>query len=326
VSLVLNEKKLAIAKAIYALRSEVGANKVTIVAVADRANISRQAIHKNHSEFILPIKNKTSIPKAYLDVLVETNSHESSSSKEVKDLNKLHEQELSKFKKDTLTSLMKNDLTLHKAKLLKNEQVNTQKQLSDKISANKQLELALGDAKSKVIELERELVEFKQNGSSRVSRKLVSPDIRIAIEDYTETKELKDFLIAQDFAYRQAVQNTVDNVKQFSANAIYIFVHSHNASLEDCIDRFAMSSGTYVFIALPIIMRGKRKPLLKDLTKLGIPIHAIVPKTTESRKNWFRHLNKINYPAPVIKQFDEQFQDPLINEGFESIFFIKVEN
>ena len=322
-SLVLDETKLAIAKAIYALRSEVGVNKVTVVAVANRVGISRQAINKTHSEFILAIKNKVGIPKAYLDVLVETNLHESVSTKEVEDLKKRHEQELSKFKNDTLTSLMKNDLTLHKAKLLKNEQVNTQKQLSDKINENKQLELALGDAKSKAIELERELIEFKQNGSSKVSQELVSPDIRIAIEDYTKTKELKDFLIAQDFAYRQAVQNTVDNVKRLCANAIYIFVHSHNASLEECIDRFAMNSGAYVFISLPIILRDKRKPFLKDLTKLDIPIHAIVPKTTEARKNWFRNLNKIEYPAPIIKQFDEQFQDPLVSEGFESVLFLK---
>ena len=222
--LVLDKRKLAIADAIYALRNEIGINKVTVIAVAEKVGISTQAIYKSHSEFILVINNKVDLPKAYLDALIDKEPSTPLIQEKLDLLRQQHARELDSFKKETLTSLMKNDLTLHKAKLMKNEQVNIQKQLSDRISANKQLEIELGNVKSKVIELERDISEWQLSGDININRVVILPDMRIAIEDYENSGDNKDFLLAQDFSYRQAIKNTVEEAKDRTANAIYIFL------------------------------------------------------------------------------------------------------
>ena len=56
---------------------------------------------------------------------------------------------------------------------------------------------------------------------------------------------------------------------------------------------------------------------------MGVPVNAIVPVTTESRKNWFRNLNKVPYPDIITKQFDSNFQEPIVDEGYGSILFLK---
>ena len=322
-SLILDETKLAIAKAIYSLRHELGKKKLSVVAVAARAGISRQAINKTHEEFLSVIKGEDEIPKAYLDIFIDKQSTGTVSVEKLNALKEQHKQEILSVKADTFTSLMKSDLSLHKAKLLKNEQVNLKKQLLDRLSDNRKLELALGDEKNKVLELQQRVNELELDGSGAVSRMVFSPDMRLALEDYESSQDNKAFIMAQDFAYRQVIKNALDHIKQHSVNAVYLFIHRHNADINDFLPKIPLNSGKHVFLSIPIISRDKRKKYLKELIELDIPVNAIVPITNEARKNWFRNLNKVAYPDIIVKQFDDNFQEPILDEGFETIQFIK---
>ena len=261
-SLVLDETKLAIAKAIHSLRNELGKKKLSVVAVAERVGISRQAINKSHNEFILPIKGEVEIPKTYLDVLIDKNYTGSVNIEEYNELRQRHEKELLAVKTETFTSLMKNDLSIHKAKLLKNEQINMQKQLLDRISDNKKLETTIGDEKSKVLELQQKISELEVNGGSGVSRVVINPDMRVAFEDFKNTSDNRGFLMAQDFSYRQAVKHAIEEVIANHAITIYTFIHRHNADIDKYMKRIPLPSGRHIFLTIPLALRDKRKKVL----------------------------------------------------------------
>ena len=322
-NVIIDKTKLSIAKAIYTLRSEVRKNKVTVKAVAKKAKISRQAIYKFHKDLLVVIQENITLPEIYLDLLVEKKPAIFSENIDLKSIEKKHIQEFDSFRKDTLTALMINDITLHKAKLMKSEQVNTQKQLTDRTRDNRQLELKVGDAESKLLALEREMSQLKLDGGINVNRITVYPDMEMAFDDYKNSGDKKDFYLVQDMSYKLAIKKTIDEVNMNSAVSIHIFIHRHNADTNKYIEHLPLVSGCHVFLSLPVVLREKRRGYFKKLFELKISVNAVVPVTNDSSKVWFRNVNGDLYPDVVIKQFDESFQEPMIHEGFNSILYLK---
>lgn len=329
----LNSNRLNIAKAIIELKSLSPNGKVKVIDIAEKAGIARQNIYANHKDLVSVAQGKSEMPAELMQFIQETSNVELDSAglkikQQYDELKSSIEEERAEFKKSTFTYLMKNDLALHDAKKNQHQHVKTQSQLSDKIADNKRLEQAYGKAKARIIELEHIVDNLESSAGGKVVREIIEPDLMVAFDTYNRSNDLKDYIATMKFALSQAVNNTIRKAEEISATSVYVFINTHNASLENYVKTHVVAKGSYVYMSLPCYTRKDRKIYIERLLSLDIPIHAIVPETTEQNKIWYRntyHILKI-VPENILAIFDHKFQPPVINEGLDSIIITKIKS
>lgn len=328
----LNDTKERVLIAILALRKEKGKKKIKISDVAKRANISRRALYTYHSEIIdiiregkdSPLFKLISIDKmSQQEGLYEAKLAAELAIKELNELRSNNEIEENKFRSQILGEYMQNIIVSHSSERVESDMESMQIQLQDRIEEVSNIKLKHAKLLSRVTGLESELKTYKASGADKVIKKLYLPDFRSANQSYNEENNWSNWVRDKKTLVKLAITQALDDAAD--SNAVILILHQYNADPEVMMNEHCISKGKYTYIGLPIPTATERKRYVNDIKKnTGLPIFAVYAETANSNAKWYRQTRKPNVPKDEIKDIQNKWQIPTINEGYKSSLILNI--
>ncbi len=302
--------------------------KLPMGELANRAGISRQAVHRYHSD----LKDYAYGVKPIGDLITDTTSirakelinQNQASLKELQQkmaqLGAEHERDMNKTLDSHITSLMVNDVTLHGANDVR---VTLEKQTLYNLELKKQLhqvEMELARAKQPATV---SLTGDSDLGIVKGEKIKVDIDLSKAYELYAPAKSVDDFEDKKELA----LSATLKHINKLSSDKkchIVIFAERYLARFSVFFDNFECHNDSlHIVVRLPIFDRTELKLFLSKLPPAQFLSVYIPHSDSRSETNAQRGFYFGNTPKIELDSADNA--DPIsMNLGFDEIIHYRI--
>lgn len=298
--------------------------KLTILLVAKRVGISRQAFHKNYlhlKPFItgqrpideLLLRQDADLPK----VILQTQKLVRGLETELAQFKSMEESRFRDFEDNLLTSLMQSDILTHRAKELTAEL--RKKTLHVELLKRQVTEMELEQALS--LDVPRAALLPARSREDLVQ--VFKPNLSEAITRFSDTGDFDEYTMLKQRAL-ESMQKKILKVLKHGIIRVVVFQERYLCSFDKFVKRyFANSSSSVLVINLPVYSRVEVREFLRAL-KGANPIEVCVPHCESEavinaqRGFMFNHVPEFEFKALSKEPL------PTIFDGYDKVTVFRI--
>lgn len=296
--------------------------RLTMIEVCSRAEISRQAFHKFYSHLKPYLTGARNVDELLVGdqadaskTIIQCQKLVREAQAELRSVKENQQKEHQKLEGNLLTTLMNGDVLIHHSRELTNE-------LKKKALHNEIL-------KRNLLEKELELSEsrglsnaVKQQGKTESLIMKFQLDTRDAVARYSETQDLAGYYGSKALAVSKLKEKLQKFLKKGVVRVV-IFQNRFISSFDKFLEKNFHPMDAVVVIDLPLASRSEIRDFVRGLVDAK-PLEIFVPYCdSEATIKAQRSFLYGQIPAPEFRSFDKE-PLPSIQDGFDRVVVSKI--